>query len=539
VAGGQIASEVTLDTAPLPIVRRLVDRTTRGPEVTAKRKRLAVAGILTAVLLGGVLRSLWAGALLPYDYHWDELTNVEVGADMADDLALDPGFYNYPALVFLAQSAVLVPTAAFGSYDPDEQPLVERQTLASAQVNHPGLLTGLRWATGVVPGLVTIAAAGAIGWLATRRAWVATLSSLLVALSALDLRFGIFVTPDAMTGAAATLAALGAAAVTVRPTRRVYLLTGAMIGLAAAAKYNAVAVAVGLIVAHVLVARRSGVSRRLLLEAAVVAGAVFCITNIGAVIDPLEFVRGVGSEANHYSSGHFGNQGSSPAFNAEWMWRSFGLALPLAACSLATTSDRVRRIALVLLIQSGAYLVFISLFPVRFARNLLPVTGTVAAAAAIGAYALVQRAAATDRRRRVAAGAVLAIAALAVPLTAARRATAELREDPWADAQTWIEANVPAGSKIIVENRAPVLDDGRYDVRAKELLGSTAFSTYVFTGVDYVVAVSETFDPFFDSPDTFPDETASYGRLLSDRCVVEEFEGAGQRILVAAPSPDC
>lgn len=495
------------------------------------------------MVLGGVLRALWADAFLPGDYHWDELTNVGVGVEMADDLSVDPGFYNYPALVFLAQSAVLIPATAFGDYDADEHPVVEMQTPASARVEEPGLLRAMRWATGVIPGIVSVAAAGAIGWIATRRAWVATLAAVVTAISAIDLRFGIFVTPDALTGMAATLAALGAACVTLRPSRRLYLLTGAAIGLAVAAKYNAAAVGTGLVAAHLIVHRRPWADRRLLIEAAAVAGVVFCITNLGAVLNPVEFVRGVGSEANHYSTGHFGNQGASPLFNAGWLWRAFGLAVPLALCSLLSTVERVRRIGVVLVVQSTAYFAFISLFPVRFARNLLPITGPLAAAAAIGAWVLVERAVArtSPRRRGLAAttGVVLTLALLAVPVGAAASAMSTLSDDPWSEAQAWIADNVPEGSRIVVENRAPVVDDERYDVFTTQLLGSYEFIIYPYTGVDYVVAVSETFEPYFDFPDRFPDETASYERLLSDRCVVKEFEGAGQRIVIAAPALDC
>lgn len=501
------------------------------------------------MILGGALRAAWASTLLPYDYHWDELNNVTVGEEMARDATVDPGFYNYPALVFAAQAAVFIPAEAFTDYDPGEQSFVDLQTIASAEVERPGLMTALRWSTGVLPGVVTIATAGAICWLATRRAWVATTGALLVAISALDLRFGIFVTPDALTGMAATLAALGASCITVRPTRRLYLLTGAAVGLAGAAKYNAVVVCIGLVAAHVLAGRHVWRDRRPLIEAAVAAGLVFCVTNLGAVLHPGDLVHGIGSEANHYSNGHFGNQGGSPAFNAGWMWRAFGLAIPLAFCSLWTTRDRARRIATVLVVQSVGYLAFISLFPVRFARNLLPITGTVAAAAALGVFALVDRAAHTrrsanharrpSRGRTVTTGVLLTLACLAVPVAATAAAMRDRSSDPWSDAQAWISDNIPEGSTVYLENRAPVLDDDRYDVHTKWQLGSSPFANYVLTEVDYVVAVSETFEPYFDRPDTFPEMTESYRRLLSDRCVVKQFEGAGQRILIAAPGPDC
>ena len=517
----------------------------RGRDRPRRERRLAVAGVLVAMLLGCTLRAIWADAYLPWQHHWDEITNVEVGEAMAAEGAIDPGFYNYPALVFLAQSAVLVPARVFSGYDPDDAAILDTQTAGSAHVDEPGLLAALRWATGVVPGVVMVGAAGAIAWLAGRRWWVATLAATIAAVSAIDLRFGIVVTPDVLTGMASTLAALGAAAITLRPSRRTYLLTGAAIGLAGAAKYNGVAVAIGLLTAHLLVHRRPLAERRPLIEAGLVALVVFGVANLGAVLHPYELVRGIGSEANHYSTGHFGNQGSSPVFNAGWLWRAFGLAVPLAACSLLATSDRVRRIGIVLLAQVAGYYIFVSLFPVRFARNLLPITGPLAAAAALGVLALLQRlaqrqawATGTGRRRALAGGvaAVLALGALAVPVTASAAAMRSLDEDPWSEAQAWIDEHVPAGSKIAVETRAPVVDDDRYEVVVKLLLGTTPFWTYRFTGVDYVVGVSETFQPYFDAPDDYPARTESYRQLLAPECVVAEFEGAGQRIVIASPA---
>jgi hypothetical protein len=544
--GGQIA----VDAAPRTPA---VSTDTGGPTARAperpdrhdrRSRRLAVAGVAVAMLLGGGLRAAWAGAYLPWQHHWDEITNVRVGETMADERQIDPGFYNYPALVFLAESAVLIPAEVFTGYEAGPGSVLEPQTVASARVAEPGVLRALRWATGVVPGVVMIAAAGAIAWTASRRWWAATCAALVAALSALDLRFGVVVTPDALTGMAAALAALGAVGVAHHPSRSRYLLTGAAIGLAAAAKYNGAAVAIGLVAAHVVAHGGILRERRRLVEGLAVALGVFCLANVGAVLHPVELVQGIGSEANHYSTGHFGDEGSSPVFNAGWLWRSFGPLLAFAPCSLLSTSDRARRAAVVLLAQSAGYYVFLSLFPVRFARNLLPITAPLAAAAALGLVALVQRGRALLARRPGgvpgAAAWVLAAALPVVLLTgptlAAVDAMRSLDEDPWSEAQAWVADNVPAGSKIVIEDRSPVLDDDRYEIVVRRALGNSAFSQYPLTGVDYVVAVSETFQPYLDAPDEYPDVTESYRQLLAPSCVVQEFEGAGQSIVIASPA---
>jgi hypothetical protein len=509
-------------------------------------RRLAIAGVAVAMLLGGGLRAASAGAYLPWQHHWDEITNVRVGETMADERQIDPGFYNYPALVFLAESAVLVPAEIFTDYEPGQGSVLEPQTLASARVTEPGVLRALRWATGVVPGLIMIAAAGAIVWTASGRWWAATLAALVAALSALDLRFGVVVTPDALTGMAAGLAALGAVGVALHPSRRRYLLTGAAIGLAAAAKYNGAAVAIGLVAAHVVAHGGIRRERRRLVEALAAAAAVFCLANLAAVLHPVELAQGIGSEANHYSTGHFGDEGASPAFYAGWLWRSFGPMLAFAPCSLLATSDRARRAAVVVLAQSAGYYVFVSLFPVRFARNLLPITAPLAAAVALGLVALVQRgrvwpggrAGGGPRAGAVALAVGLPVVLLTGPTLAAVAAMRSLDEDPWSDAQAWVADNVPAGSKIVIEDRSPVLDEDRYEIVVRRALGNSAFSQYPLTGVDYVVAVSETFQPYLDSPGERPEVTESYRQLLAPRCIVQEFEGAEQRIVIASP-PAC
>jgi Dolichyl-phosphate-mannose-protein mannosyltransferase len=548
VSGGQIAVDAGPRAPAVGIGTGDPDAQAGGRTVRHDRRnrRLAIVGVALAMLLGGALRAAWASAYLPWQHHWDEITNVRVGETMADERAIDPGFYNYPALVFLAETAVLISAEVVTDFEAGRDPVLETQTAASARVAEPGVLRALRWSTGVVPGMVMVATAGALAWTASRRWSAATCAGLVAALSALDLRFGVVVTPDALSGMAAGLAALGAVGVALHPSRRRYLVTGAAVGLAAAAKYNGAAVAIGLLAAHVVAHRGIMRERRMLLEAAGVAAAVFCLANLGAVLHPVELAQGIGSEANHYSTGHFGDEGASPAFNARWLWRSFGPMLAFAPCALLSTSDRVRRAAVVLLAQSAGYYVFISLFPVRFARNLLPMTAPLAAAAALGLVALVQRTWSWSAGRPVRAhrtGAVaLAVAMTAVfltgPVLGAGDAMRSLDEDPWSDAQAWVARNVPAGSKIVIEDRSPVIDEDRYEVVVRRALGHSAFSQYTLTGVDYVVAVSETFGPFLDAPDEYPDVTGSYRELLAPDCVVHEFEGAGQRIVIASP-PAC
>lgn len=490
----------------------------------------------------GVLRGIEAEAYLPWQHHWDEITNVRVGQRMSDDLSVDPGSYDYPALVFLTQALVLLPASQLGDYDLDEDgPVLDVQTHAVARVDHAGLLRAMRWTTGVVPQLVTALVAALIAWVVSRRWYASAAAALLVTLSAVDLRYGVFVTPDALSGMAATLASLGAVMVAADPTRRSYLWTGAAIGLAAAAKYNAAAVAVALVVAHLLTHRRPFADRRPLLEAAGAAAVVFALVNLGGVLNPVGLVREIGSEGFHYGTGHFGSEGNSPAFHAAWLWRSFGLALPIAACSLLTRSAQVRRAAVVLLSFIASYYVFLSAFPVRFARNLLPVSGTVAAAAAIGLVVCAQRLLELGPRRTVAAVATVAVvvAVLAVPVAGTSTAMESVGQDPWSETTSWLAVNVPAGATIATEAWGPYIDTSRFEVvptGALVQLGAV-LTDYAKRGVDYFVVSDEMSQPVLDHPDSDPPATRLLRQILADDCVVHEAEGAGHRFVVTKAPP--
>lgn len=508
----------------------------RGRAVTARKGRgRAIAATVVAVIVALLLRAPFAEAYLPWGHHWDEITNVQIGERMAEDLSVDPGFYDYPALVFLTQAIVLVPAEHLGGYEPDEGGVVDKQTEGNAHVLQPGLLRAMRWTTGVLPSVATVAVAGWLAFLMTRRWWAAGASALLATISVVDVRYGTMVTPDALSGLGTALALVGAVKIAEQPTRRAYVLAGAALGLAVAAKYNAALVVLALALAHVLAHRRPLTEWRRLVPLAGAALVVFALLNPGAVLHPVRFVQELGSEGAHYGSGHLGNEGASPLFNAGWLWQSFGVGLVLAGCALLVRAPQARRAVVVVGGFALAYYLFVSAFPVRFARNLLPLTPAIAALAVTGVVALADRLAerwASPRHLRL-AGAVGVALVVAVPVVEVGRALGSLSDDPWHEAQAWLAGNVPAGSTIAVESWGPYVDEDRYDVVPVGALGWRGLSFYREQEVDYVVAASERFDPYLDDPDRAPSVTAVYGFLLHPDCIVFEVEGAGRRILVA------
>lgn len=414
------------------------------PERVADRARLrgVVLVVLAAVVLGALLRVPLAHGGLPYLRDPDEPLAPRVSSRMIIDGRVNAGYYNYPGLMFDLGAVVLLPFV-----DDDtpmaagEHPVAATQTQGNSVSDRPGVLAALRWTVGVLPGLIAVAAAGIVVWLASRRWWAAGLAAGLMALSPLDLAYGRYVTPNALAGATSGLVVLAAswlllvggassrrrravdesapspAGETSRPPRRrtaapqlaPYLLAGGAVGLAASAKYNAVLAGLSVVVAHVLAvgghqvgpaerpwrawsswARWREVLRRswLLLAAGGACLVVFLVLNPGALIDGQLFVDGVQFESEHYRTGHPGNEGDSLAFHLSSLWRAFGPALLLSPLSLLSRDRRARRVALVVWSFVLPYLAFISSFEVRFARNLLPVTVPLAATTALGVVAV-------------------------------------------------------------------------------------------------------------------------------------------------------
>jgi hypothetical protein len=257
------------------------------------------------------------------------------------------------------------------------------------------------------------------------------------------------------------------------------------------------------------------------------------------VLNPVGLVREIGSEGFHYSTGHFGSQGNSPVFHAQWLWRSFGLALPMAAASLLARTVAVRRAAIVLLSFIASYYVFLSVFPVRFARNLLPVSGTIAAAAAIGVVVVCQHVAEACPRRVVAAVSVVVVvgAVLAVPIAGTASALGDIREDPWSETRAWIHDNVPPGSTIAIEAWTPYVDTDRYDLVKTNALGRNTLERYEELGVDYFVASEAMSQPFIDHPDESPTATRLYAQIFDEDCILYEVNGADQTFTVIKAPP--
>ncbi|HKH05479.1 MAG TPA: hypothetical protein VKA65_09980, partial [Acidimicrobiales bacterium] len=180
------------------------------------RRRLTEAGrarllVLLAVVAAALVRAPVPEAALPFVHHPDEPPNIVRVENMVAEGTLHPGNFIYPAVMYDVSAAFLTAT---------DHEVIATQTPGNSKAVRPNLVVGLRWVVGLLPGLVTVVAAGALGWMGSRRWWVAGGAAAVLALSPLDVRFGPLVTPDAIAGAATGLAVVGALWVRARLSTR-------------------------------------------------------------------------------------------------------------------------------------------------------------------------------------------------------------------------------------------------------------------------------------------------------------------------------
>ena len=92
-----------------------------------------------------------------------------------------------------------------------------------------------------------------------------------------------------------------------------------------------------------------------------------------------------------------------------------------------------------------------------------------------------------------------------------------------AQAYAWIVANVPEDAFVVIEAANIRLPHPPYDSRNVSQLRLQTYEDYVVAGVDYFVASSQSYGPYFQEPHKYPTEYAQYMRLFSQSREMARF----------------
>jgi hypothetical protein len=344
---------------------------------------------------------------------------------------------------------------------------------------------------------------------------------------------------------------------------RDYLLAGACAGLAVGSKYNSYSACLALAAAHFLAPGATPIrdakawlrSLGPLIGGGIAAVAAFFAITPYALIEPARFVEDLGYLSDIYKKHwplHTNPSGRTWSDYVERMW-SFGWPREMfvaAAFGLVVTLVRDARAAVVVGVAALFNYAFLGLYPVYFLRHFLPAVPTFALFSGAAVQWTVERVAGgaransssspsasstpaplSARRRWMAAGLALvmtaALGARALDLSQSRIAKAEM-VDSRAAAREWIDANVPAGARIVCEERSPFESDAnpRYQVRILRCLVTPDQRAEVEQNADYVLLTLMGSAKLLKEP-SFAGSQERYDEFAARHELVVEFLGRG------------
>jgi len=478
--------------------------------------------ILPALIIGALaLRLAGLGWGLPFVYHPDEPTHVNIVLNILKTGDYNPHWFKYPSFrVYISLPVAIiyfllgVSRGNFGSV----QDLVAANmvTCGSGSTDIQGLYYGLRL-------LMTLFGVLGVGYiyLWAQRHWnerVALAAALFVAISPVHVLVSHWYRPDTILMLFSGAAVLASLQLYRKDDMRMYVLCGVLAGLAASVKYNVTALQfIPIILAHLLAKRRL-LDWRLLLTMGVALG-VFVIITPFALLDLPAFLDGFAFEINHYYvRGHAGADAAVGFWNnAIWyvgkLFHYDGPVVLLAACAPLLVERRYRTEALILLTWPLLVEALNSSASVHTVLALVPVYLVLYLLAAISVDRLVcllgERLGTTYRKRLLVA--VLGVSIIALPLLRSARTVSNfVRPDVRTVAWEWIQEHVSPDTRIALESYGPVV---RWEgARYSPLLIERSPEWYQAAGIEYLVASHNW--TFFTSPELYPDQMAAYGRLF-------------------------
>lgn len=495
--------------------------------VWARANVTAVFALAPVVIVAGAafLRFTGLESGVPFNLGVDEPEIMERAVRIMKTGDFNPHFFDYPGLYIYLQTFVACLRFVVGANDGMWTNLDQTST-ANFYV----------WGRGVTAllGTITVLLVHRIGMRWDRR--TAAFGAGLMAVMPLHVRESHFVLTDVPLTFFVTLTWL----LTLRAHERGQLIhfcwAGVGAGLAMATKYPG---ALALVLPLVTVWMTPGAQPSRLLAAGAVlasAGIAFLAAAPYTILDLPGFLNAYGYLASYYYSVKGLSEPAAITYYKH-LSRSIGpLAWGLVVAGLAVhlvqivrSPDRVRWT--LTLVFPVVFFYFLSGQVLVFGRYLLPLVPFVCLMAAASTTALIDllhRVGASRAIRAIAVGAVCTIAifpparqSYGFVQTMLRTSTVEL-------AYKWIDANVPKGSKVVIETQALRLPAPAYtatnvpqlvlDFRAPQ-----TYEEYLKNGTQYIVASSQRYGDALERSHELPAQYKAYMTLFSQSRELARF----------------
>jgi 4-amino-4-deoxy-L-arabinose transferase-like glycosyltransferase len=474
-----------------------------------RTSRLALALVLIAA---AVLRFWALGRGIPYAVQVDEPEIVERAVTMMRAGSLHPHFFDYPGLYIYVQLVVAVVRFITGA--------LSGEWTSLAQATGGSFYLWGRAVTATL-GVATVLLVYHVGmrWGARH----ALLAAGLMAVLPLHVRYSHYVLTDTPLTFFVTLTFLLSLSAHERGTIGAFVWAGAAAGLAAATKYTGIlGLVMPLMACWMAVALRVG-RLRAALAAIAACGAAFLTCAPYTVLDLPGFLNNVARLIAEYRN-------ATPLHDPVWLLylkylvrHAFGWpALLLAAGGMCLGIVRLvrgpGRVRWALAVTFPVvYFWMLSTQGIVYGRYLLPIVPSLcvlAAVAVVSGVSLLRRYE-IPRAARTALIAGLTIAALLPPTVVSVRSDRELARVSTVDVTyAWIVRNIPADSRVMLEQRA-ILLPAQYRSQYVSSLRLKSYEQWRAEGADYLIASSGAYGPVLEAPHRFPDEYAQYMRLFT------------------------
>lgn len=467
-------------------------------EVTDLGRRAAVPALLVLIVaIGFGLREWGSRSGLPQSYPADEFDYVNRGLQMIKRGDFNPHWWYHPTLPRYATVIVYVVVFVAG--------VAKGRWREVGELAEEDMLYWGRFVS-VLAGAAAIGGTFALARRLLGRRLLGTRTALLAA--ALLAVFPGAVTnsqfnkPDTLAGLLALLSVMLALRYLDAGSRGRALACGVVVGLAAAAKYNAGWAILSLLVA-VMVRRR----RLVLASSDLYLGMLGVVLGffLGcpyALADFPRFLNHLALDIHEYGvAGREDAEGVDNWWNHAGYLASHGAgALPMiaAGAGLALLLRRMNGRRAVFLVFPLVYFSHYSAQRIKHEASLVPLYPFLAILAAYsvvaGAAWLSSRAGrrpGTPRHVQPALVVAGALALLAAPLVrSVRHDQFATRRDSGSYAREWIDQAFAPGTHFAVERFSPVLDRRRYKVTSEARLTSRSLDGYRDAGVQYLIVTS-------------------------------------------------
>jgi hypothetical protein len=159
----------------------------------------------------------------------------------------------------------------------------------------------------------------------------------------------------------------------------------------------------------------------------------------------------------------------------------------------------------------------------RYLLPLVPMLCVLAAAAVISGVSLLRRYEIPRAPRSALIVALTVLALLPPAITAVTWARNASRDWTSELAYNWAVANIPAGSRVVLESRELLLPGDRFESRNVSQLRMKKYEDYVADGVDYLISSSQVNGRYLEAPQQFPREYADYMNIFEQSREVMRF----------------